>query len=149
MADAVDQLLTVAISITVTPDQPSDTIDSLTITGIPGGATAAFVGFPAVTVTNGVAITDAAFLTALKAGSQTLNVTLAEHDSADFTVTADAVVDGTATGPDDAAVTVDTVAAQPALTSTTGDSQPESGSGSTTLTLTVEASFAEVERIQR
>jgi len=147
--DGNDDVLTVSFNLQVTPNDPNDDVDSTTIGGIPAGATATVTlsNLNVLTLANGtIARGDSAdgdqFLDDLEAGV-TVMVELAEHDSADVTLTLSAVVDGTATPQGDATATVDTVAADPTLDDPADDLQAEGGA-STTFTLTINANFADL-----
>ncbi len=134
--------LTVVVAVSVTPFVPADDIESLTIDGLPSGASAVFGGFLSISVANGVTITDGTFLAALEAAGSTgltLEVTLARHDDLDFTVTVDAVVDGAATNQASAAVSVESVTADPTLDplASTGTSRSEEETDPFVVTTTV------------
>jgi len=147
--DAANTKLTISFNLKVTPTDPNDDVDSATIGGIPAGATATVTlsNSNVLTVTNGTVTRGGSadgdqFLNDLESGVTVL-ITLAEHDSADVTLTLSAVVDGTATAQDDATAVVDTVAADPTLDDPADDPQVE-GSASTTFTLTITANFADL-----
>jgi len=161
--DASNTPLTLTFTLSVTPTQAADPVNSATLdlTGVPSGSTVTWTGGPGesltftaggsvvITPTSGGTGTDAsrqAFLTALKTGTS-ISVTLAEHDSRDVTVGLSAVVDGTATNISSATTVVDTVAAQPTLEDPTNQSVDEVDGGlnsTTPFTVTIAANFADV-----
>jgi hypothetical protein len=140
----------VPVLVSVTPEQAGDAVEAVTFAGLPAGATAV-VTLPVngeLSVGNGtLSLGDSPAVDELLAelvGGVTLNVTLAEHDSADFTVTVSAVVDGTATAPAAASAQVDSVAADPVLSDPADQDLQESGGLTTSFTVEVNVSFADI-----
>ncbi|WP_374371659.1 DUF5801 repeats-in-toxin domain-containing protein, partial [Dongia sp.] len=151
-SDPSDGRLSLPFLLQVTPTDAGDMVDSVTITGIPSGASATFGaltlpvdGSGTITLVRGQnGGTYNALLDALTLGGATVNIKLAEHDDRDVTLTLNAVVDGVAiTPPASASATVDAVAAQPALTDPANQSNEEATPLSTVFTVNTTATFAD------
>jgi VCBS repeat-containing protein len=156
-ADDANQHLTLTFNLKATATDPGDTVDQVTIGGIPTGATASWtdgvhtltfsVGSNTITLLSGgienVPGTRAAFLADLIDGNgANIQVTLAEHDSRDVVITMQSVIDGTATGSAQDTAIVDAVAAQPIFTVTPGaQTLVETGGAATNFTVSTSAFF--------
>jgi T1SS-143 domain-containing protein len=151
--DPSNQLLSLPFNLKITVIDAGDTADSITIGGVPTGAVLKYglVDLPAadgsgnITITRGGAF-DALLDALTTAGGADIDVVLAEHDSRDFTLTLNGVVDQVAISQGSKEAIVDAVAAQPAFTIEPLDqSKVEAGeqASATVFTVSTQVAFAD------
>nr|WP_298688236.1 DUF5801 repeats-in-toxin domain-containing protein [uncultured Dongia sp.] len=153
--DPIDGRLTLPFKLKITPTDAGDTTDSVVIGGIPSGASASFgalelpVSGGTITLVRGQdsGIYDDFLDSLTTIDGANINVTLEEHDSRDFTITLNGVVDHVAITPASDSIVVDAVAAQPALTDPADQTKVEAGenAANTSFTVNTTATFADFD----